>query len=359
MITFVDRVRIFAKAGDGGRGCVSFRREPHVPLGGPDGGKGGKGGNIVLRVNPHLNNLYHLKLSPHHRAENGKHGGSANCTGKNGRDTVIEVPCGTVVSLLSSYSSSEEVRNEPLAPLPPPGTQLPVVVDLMNPGEEFILCQGGRGGRGNESYKSSTNQAPREYEEGYPGEAGQFVLELKSIADVGLVGYPNAGKSSLLAAISHAHPKIAPYPFSTLQPMVGVVEHHDFQRMTVADIPGLIEGAHKGMGLGHDFLRHIDRCRVLIIVLDAGGTEGRDPLDDYAALRKELKLYSEALAKKKFLVAANKADLPEARENIKRLRRKIRRPIYPISTLTKEGIHNLLVDVRALLDQDTSASINN
>ncbi len=349
MITFVDRVRIFAKAGDGGRGCVSFRREPHIPFGGPDGGRGGKGGDIILRVNPHMDNLYHLKLSPHHKAENGRHGGSGNCTGKGGRDTIIEVPPGTVVSLLSAPSSDAKVSEEPLAPLPPPHTQLPVIADLTEPGQEFILCHGGRGGRGNESYKSSTHQAPREYEEGHPGEVGQFVLELKSIADIGLVGYPNAGKSSLLAALSHAHPKIAAYPFSTLEPMVGVVECSNFERFTVADIPGLIEGAHQGIGLGHDFLRHIDRCRALIIVLDAAGTEGRDPAQDYATLRKELKLYSPELAKKPFLVVANKVDVPEAKEKILLLKRKIKRRIYPISTITKEGIPALIKAVQAIL----------
>jgi GTP-binding protein len=349
MISFVDRVRIFVKAGDGGRGCVSFRREAHIPFGGPDGGRGGKGGDVILRVNPHLNNLYHLKLSPHHRAENGQHGGSSNRTGRQGRDTIIEVPPGTVVSLLSGPPRPASIHDEPLAPLPPPRTPLPVIADLIEPGQEFILCHGGRGGRGNESFKTSTHQAPREYEEGHPGEVGQFVLELKSIADIGLVGYPNAGKSSLLAALSHAHPKIAPYPFSTLEPVIGIVECSDFQRIRVADIPGLIEGAHKGVGLGHDFLRHIDRCHALIIVLDAAGTEGRDPAQDYATLRKELKLYSPELSRKKFLVVGNKIDLPEARENIPYLKRKIKRALYPISTATKEGIAELVQAMRQIL----------
>jgi GTP-binding protein len=251
--------------------------------------------------------------------------------------------------LLSSPPRHVHASEERLAPLPPPHTPLPVIADLTEAGQEYILCHGGRGGRGNESYKSSTHQTPREYEEGQPGEIGQFVLELKSIADVGLVGYPNAGKSSLLAAISHAHPKIAAYPFSTLEPMIGVVECDNFQRITVADIPGLIEGAHQGIGLGHDFLRHIERCRVLILVLDAAGTEGRDPAQDYATLRKELKLYSPELAKKAFLVALNKTDLPETAENIARLKQKIKRRLYPISTSSKDGIPALIKAIQQLL----------
>ncbi|MCS7064456.1 MAG: GTPase ObgE [Methylacidiphilales bacterium] len=343
MPPFVDRVRILAKAGDGGRGCVSFRREPHIPYGGPDGGKGGRGGHVILKVNPHLNNLYHLKLTPHHRAQNGQAGGSGNCTGRNGADTIIEVPPGTVVSLLGPPPRHAPASEERLAPLPPPRAKLTVIADLTQPYEEFILCHGGRGGRGNASYKTPTHQAPREYEEGQPGEVGQFVLELKSIADVGLVGYPNAGKSSLLAALSRAHPKIAPYPFSTLTPQIGVLETPGTSHpIVIADIPGLIEGAHQGVGLGHEFLRHIERCRMLIILIDIAATEGRDPAQDYATLRKELKLYSPSLAEKPFLIVANKIDLPEAAHNLTLFRKKIRRRVFPLSTLTREGIPKLI-----------------
>ena len=228
-----------------------------------------------------------------------------------------------------------------LTPMPHDSTQLEKVADMVEPGQRFVLCTGGRGGRGNMNFKSSTNQAPKRFEEGEDGERGQYQLELKSIADVGLVGYPNAGKSTLLSRLSAAHPKIAPYPFTTLEPMIGVIEYPDFKRVTVADIPGLIEGAHEGIGLGHEFLRHIERCRVLLFVIDMSGQEGRDPRDDYAQLRKEISLYQKELGERPYLIVGNKMDLPDAAENLKKLKRRVKREIIPVSGDKPEDIENL------------------
>jgi GTP-binding protein len=237
-----------------------------------------------------------------------------------------------------------------LQPTPWTNEELQVVADLTQAGEKFVLCRGGRGGRGNMHFKSSVNQAPRRYEEGHPGEEGQFILELKSIADVGLVGYPNAGKSTLLSALSNARPKIAPYPFTTLQPMVGVVEYKDFARVTVADIPGLIEGAHQGVGLGHEFLRHIERCRLLLFVIDMAGSEGREPTDDFAQLRKELRLYQKELAERPFLIVANKMDLADAKAKLAVFRKKVRYPVIPVAAQEREGIEPLRQKLREFIE---------
>jgi len=227
------------------------------------------------------------------------------------------------------------------------------VTDLVKAGDKFVLCSGGRGGRGNMNFKSSTNQAPRRYENGEEGQRGQFQLELKSIADAGLVGYPNAGKSTLLSRLSHARPKIAPYPFTTLEPMIGVIEYPDFSRVTVADIPGLIEGAHQGIGLGHEFLRHIERCRMLLFVIDMAGSEGRDPRDDYAQLRTEISLYQKELSTRPYLIVANKMDLPEAADHLKAFKRRVKgREIVPISSENDEGIDKL----KAILLRDLVGS---
>jgi GTP-binding protein len=355
---FVDRVRIYARAGKGGRGCVSFLRELHRPNGGPDGGDGGRGGDIWLEVNPHRNNLNHLKHQPHHFSPNGQNGDSKQCTGKNAQTLVIEVPPGTVVSRLSGGTAPSETEYNPtpekLLPMPERGEVLEVLTDLVKPGERFLLCKGGDGGRGNRHFKSSTNQAPRQYENGWPGEVGQFVLELKSMADIGLVGYPNAGKSTLLSRLSHATPKIGPYPFTTLAPMVGVIEFPDFFQITVADIPGLIEGASEGKGLGYDFLRHVERCRILLFVLDTSGQEGREPWEDFSTLRKELKAYSPELAQRTFLVLANKMDLPAARDKVKILRRKVRRKVIELAGDDAKGIEELKKILRETLQ--TSAN---
>lgn len=330
---FVDKVRVWARAGDGGDGCCSFRREKFVPHGGPDGGDGGKGGDIILVVNPHLNNLTHLRYSPHHFAKNGDRGQGAQKTGRNGQGRAIEVPPGTCIYYLPTTDESYEraADEEPKE----------FVADMVEPGQTFVLCKGGKGGLGNIHFKSSTNQAPRKFTEGGVGEKGQFIFELKSIADVGLVGFPNAGKSSLLTALSAARPKIAPYPFTTLQPMIGVIEFGEYKRMTMADIPGLIEGAHEGVGLGHDFLRHIERCGVLLFVLDMAGSEGRHPVDDYMQLRKEINLHQKELGKRPFFVVANKMDLPSAEKYLKAFRKKFKVKTIPVSAKDGEGLDKL------------------
>jgi GTP-binding protein len=327
---FIDRVRVWAKAGKGGDGCSSFRREKYVPRGGPDGGDGGKGGDVVIEVDPQLNNLQHLKYQPHQYAHKGGNGLGSMKTGKSARNLLVRVPPGTLVYYLPTTPESFE-RAVDLE-------SGEVAADMVEPGQRFVLAAGGRGGRGNIHFKSSVNQAPRRRELGFPGEMKQYYFELKSIAEVGLVGFPNAGKSSLLAAVSHAHPKIAPYPFTTLNPIIGLVEGENYQRFTVADIPGLIEGAHEGVGLGHDFLRHIERCRLLVFVLDMAGC---DPVEDYRKLRIELKLYDAALAERPFVIVANKMDLPEAAENLKIFKRKFRQKIVPLSALLKEEIETL------------------
>ncbi len=335
---FVDQVRIVARAGNGGPGACSFLREKNRPNGGPDGGNGGQGGSVVIVVDANTNNLIKYRYSPHQFAKNGQNGGTYQKTGKSGMDCIITVPPGTVVSRIpeavipigqDEFGGGRRVH-EDLAPVPEDKSVLEPVADLTKASDRYVLCAGGRGGRGNMNFKSSTNQAPRRFEEGEEGERGQFQLELKSIADAGLVGYPNAGKSTLLSRLSNAHPKIAPYPFTTLEPMIGVIEYPDFQRVTVADIPGLIEGAHEGIGLGHEFLRHIERCRMLLFVIDMSGQEGRDPRDDFAQLRKEISLYQKELAERPYLVIANKMDLPEAAENLKKFKRRVKREIIPL-----------------------------
>jgi GTP-binding protein len=351
---FVDRVRIVARAGNGGPGACSFLREKNMPDGGPDGGNGGRGGDVVIVVDPHVNNLIKYRYAPHQFAKNGQHGGKKQMSGKYGAECVITVPPGTVVSRIpeevipvgtDEFGDGRRVP-EDLASVPEDKSLLEVMADLTKAGERFVLCAGGRGGRGNMNFKSSTNQAPRRYENGEEGERGQFQLELKSIADVGLVGFPNAGKSTLLSRLSNAHPKIAPYPFTTLEPMIGVIEFPDFARVTVADIPGLIEGAHEGVGLGHEFLRHIERCRMLLFVIDMAGTEGRDPRDDFAQLRKEVSLYQKELGERPYLVVANKMDLPESADNLKKFKRRVKRPIVPIDGADDATVEHLKAVLR-------------
>ena len=337
---FVDRVRIVARAGNGGPGALQFSARKNMPDGGPDGGNGGRGGSVIVQVDPHVNNLIRYRYSPHQFAKNGQHGGKKQMSGRSGVDCVITVPPGTVVSRIPDEMLQVAAATD-LTPMPDDPALLERVADLVQAGEKFVLCTGGRGGRGNMNFKSSVNQAPRRYEEGEEGEKGQFQLELKSIADAGLVGYPNAGKSTLLSRLSAAHPKIAPYPFTTLEPMIGVIEYPDFARVTVADIPGLIEGAHEGVGLGYEFLRHIERCRMLLFVIDMSGMEGRDPRDDFAQLRKEISLYQKEMGERPYLVIANKMDLPEAAENLKKFKRRVRREVIPIAGDQPEGIEEL------------------
>jgi GTPase len=343
---FIDRIKVFAQAGSGGRGSVSFRREKFVPKGGPDGGDGGRGGDVILRADGHVDNLSSLFYEPIIKAKNGGHGMGKKMAGRSGADKVVKVPVGTIVWL-----AEEEKRQTPNAEHRTPNGdqlaignwQLPIepLADLTREGQEFVLC-GGAGGKGNVHFKSSRNRAPRQYTEGEEGEQGHFLLELRTIADAALVGYPNAGKSTLLRKISAARPKVAPYPFTTLHPIIGVVDFSEYRRGTIADIPGLIEGAHRGLGLGHEFLRHITRCRALLFVLDIAGSEARNPVEDLQQLRREIDLYDPLLSKRPWFVIANKMDLPNADENLKTLRKRFPKiDIVAVSAARNEGIDAL------------------
>lgn len=324
---FVDRIKVFAQAGSGGRGSVSFRREKFVPKGGPDGGDGGRGGDVILRADRHVDNLSNLFYEPIIKAKSGGHGMGKKMHGRSAPDKIVKVPVGTIVWLASD--GKESTSAEP-------------VVDLTRDEQEFLLCEGGAGGKGNVHFKSSRNRAPRQYTEGGEGESGHFLLELRTIADAGLIGYPNAGKSTLLRKISAARPKVAPYPFTTLHPIIGVVQVSEYRRITLADIPGLIEGAHKGVGLGHEFLRHITRCRIFLFVVDTAGSEGRNPVEDIQNLRRELDLYDSRLSERPWFIVANKMDLPDAEENLKVLRKKFPKiETVPISAVQGEGIEDL------------------
>lgn len=321
---FVDECVIKASAGDGGRGCVSFRREKYEPWGGPNGGDGGRGGDVVLVGDDDTNNLIDYKYRPHWNAERGEHGQGKDCNGREGRPVVLRMPLGTVVI--------EEETGRPVA-------------EVLKDGERIVLCKGGNGGWGNTHFKSSTHRAPRHANPGQPGERGVFRLVLKSIADVGLVGFPNAGKSSLTGAITHAHPKTAAYPFTTLHPQIGVIDFPDGRgggrRLLLADIPGLIEGASENRGLGHRFLRHIERCALLLLLVDVAGVDGRDPREDYRHLLAELERYDPALLRKPRVVAANKMDLEAARENLAKFKRRHKVPVVEISCRTGAGLDKL------------------
>src|SRR5437879_3437176 len=333
---FVDRVKVFAQAGTGGRGSVSFRREKCVPKGGPDGGDGGRGGNVILRADRHVDNLANLFYEPLIKAKNGGHGMGKKMSGRAGPDKIVKVPVGTVVWPAKEEKHPRSNVQRPMSS----SEQSPIpVVDLARDEQEFVLCRGGAGGKGNVHFKSSRNRAPRQYTEGEEGEQGHFLLELRTIADAGLVGYPNAGKSTLLRKISAARPKVAAYPFTTLHPIVGVIEFPGYRRATVADIPGLIEGAHRGVGLGHEFLRHITRCRVLIFVLDVAGSEGRNPIEDLQNLRQEIDLYDPSLSSRAWFVVANKMDLLGAKESLKALQERFPKlQVVPTSAAKGEGI---------------------
>ena len=325
---FVDRIKVFAQAGNGGRGCVSFRREKFVPKGGPDGGDGGRGGDVILRADRHVDNLTGLFYEPLIKGKSGGHGMGKKMHGRSAPAKIVKVPVGTIVYRGEALATVSKVRELPL-------------VDLTEEDQEFILCGGGKGGKGNVHFKSSRNRAPIQYTEGEEGEQGHFLLELHTIADAGFVGYPNAGKSTLLRKISAARPKVAPYPFTTLHPIIGVVEFSEYRRATIADIPGLIEGAHRDIGLGHDFLRHITRCRLLLFVVDAAGSEGRNPIEDLQNLRREIDLYDPTLSQRPWFVIANKMDLP-ARENLEALRNRFPSvEIVPVSAMKGEGIEEL------------------
>jgi GTP-binding protein len=324
---FVDRIKVFAQAGNGGRGCVSFRREKFVPKGGPDGGDGGRGGDVILRADRHVDNLTGLFYEPIIKAKNGGHGQGKKMHGRSAPNKVVKVPVGTIVWSAEDGKHRTPNAERPIAKaeqsaISDQQSAIEPIVDLTRDEQEFVLCRGGAGGKGNVHFKSSRNRAPRQYTEGEEGEQGHFLLELRTIADAGLVGYPNAGKSTLLRRMSAARPKVASYPFTTLHPIIGVVEFGDYGRATIADIPGLIEGAHRGVGLGHEFLRHITRCRILLFVIDVAGSEGRNPVEDVQHLRREIDLYDPMLSQRPWLIIANKMDLPNAQENFAALRGK-------------------------------------
>jgi GTPase len=370
---FVDRIKVFAQAGKGGRGCVSFRREKFVPKGGPDGGDGGRGGDIILRADQHTDHLAHLFYEPIIKAKNGGHGRGKKMHGRNAPDKIVKVPVGTMVYPLRNVNGGGQIETERLHASPDGGNieellrgspdeqlvqsaiadpQSDRLADLTHDGQEFLLCKGGGGGKGNVHFKSSRNRAPREYTEGGEGESGHFLLELRSIADAALVGYPNAGKSTLIQRISAARSKIAPYPFTTLHPVIGIVELGDYRRATVADIPGLIEGAHRNLGLGHDFLRHITRCHLLLFVLDMAGSEGRSPIADLESLRREIHLYAPRLSDRPWFVVANKMDLPQAEENLRDFQKRFpQRTIVPISAKEGRGINELKRLLNEWMDQ--------
>lgn len=318
---FVDEITVHLRAGNGGHGCLSFRREKYIPRGGPDGGDGGRGGDVILLCDENENDLTKYRFQPHWKAGNGEPGAGRNKHGADGVPCMMHVPPGTQVI----DPETDEV-----------------VAELTDIGAQVVLLNGGRGGMGNINFKSSVNQAPRKATPGREGEEKSFRFILKTIADIGLVGFPNAGKSSLTNCITQAHPKTAPYPFTTLHVNVGVIEYPTYERVIMADIPGLIEGAHENKGLGHQFLRHIERCRLLLFIIDMAGSEGRDPVKDYKHLLNELEQYSEILLDKPRLIAANKMDIPEAEEKLAAFKKKVKGiEIIPISCAGKTGLEDL------------------
>jgi len=320
---FVDECVIKVQAGDGGRGCVSFRREKFEPWGGPNGGDGGRGGDVVLLGDDDTNNLVDYRFQPHWRAGRGEHGRGKDAHGADGAECVLKMPLGTVVL-------SEETGQ--------------MVTEVVEDQQRIVLCRGGNGGWGNTHFKSSTNRAPRRANPGQPGERGAYRLVLKSIADVGLIGFPNAGKSSLLRRLTQARPRVAAYPFTTIHPQIGVATDDDpkvARRLQIADVPGLIAGASENRGLGHRFLRHIERCRLLVLLLDMAGADGRDPREDYATLLRELGLHDRALLRKPRVVVANKMDLPGAAANLAKFRRRHRVGAFEVSCVTGAGLPEL------------------
>ncbi|NNC20453.1 GTPase ObgE [Corallococcus exiguus] len=329
---FVDEVRIYVKAGDGGNGAVAFRREKFIERGGPNGGDGGNGGSVVFVSNPQLTTLLDYRYQQHHRAKNGEHGMGSDCNGHGAEDMVLQVPVGTLI------------RNEQTGEL---------LVDLSDPGQQFVAAKGGRGGLGNMNFATSTRQTPRFAQDGGKGEEITLRLELKLLADVGLLGFPNAGKSTFISRVSRARPKVADYPFTTLVPNLGMVQYKDSLSFVMADIPGIIEGASEGVGLGHQFLRHVERCKVLVHLIDMGAEgEGRKPLADFNILNAELKKYSAELAGKPQVVAANKQDLTEGRDRLGPFTEALRRRgirVYPVSCATGEGMQALMDAVAEVL----------
>ena len=394
---FIDEIKIYARAGHGGKGCVAFHREAYITKGGPSGGNGGRGGSVILQADHDLNNLIQQYYVPRLIAEVGEGGMGKGMDGKAGKDLIIKVPCGTLVWRLKDTTppiekkmarpddddeDEEETENMILGtstgkrPLfrtsqgksaleidlskeaessdMPDGIENKgeLVADLTTHGQQFILCQGGRGGLGNRNFATARRQTPRFAQPGEPGTEGEYLLELRIMAEIGLVGYPNAGKSTLLQAISRARPKIAAYPFTTLHPQIGILEYADWKRLTVCDVPGLIEGAHNNVGLGHEFLRHIQRCKILVLLLDMAGTDGRKPWDDYKQLLKELELYDPALVEKPRLVVANKIDEAIAEENLKQFKKKFKKiSVLPISAAFGEGVDKFKQTIREAVEE--------
>jgi len=395
---FIDQIKVYARAGHGGKGAVAFIREAYRPKGGPSGGNGGRGGDVILEASHDLNNLIDQYYRPRLIAEDGDNGMGKGMDGHAGKDIVIKVPCGTLVWKLrdtkpvegdededddeAAEAAAAQAKARP-AVIPSSTAKRPafrvsggergmefnlededdrpakiqdaskgeLVADLTENGQRFILCKAGRGGLGNRNFATSVRQTPRFAQPGEPGDEGEYLFELRIIAEVGLVGYPNAGKSTLLTAISKARPKIASYPFTTLHPQIGIMEYPDFRRVVVCDVPGLIEGAHNNVGLGHAFLRHIQRCKILVLLLDMAGTDGRTPWDDYRQLLSELEHYDPALVEKPRLVVANKMDEPQAEANLKTFKRRVKKAtVLPISAAFDQGMEKFRAQVRAAVD---------
>jgi GTPase len=393
---FVDEIKISAKAGHGGKGCIAFHREAFVPKGGPSGGNGGRGGSVILQADHDLNNLVAQYYQPRLIAPAGEPGLGKGMDGHAGKDLVVKVPCGTLVWLIAGggrpveqvEDDQDDARGDEKPTFKTSASKRPLirsasggqaveidlsregaegaaagpqakgelVADLTEHGQQFVLCKGGRGGLGNRNFATAARQTPRFAQPGEPGEEGEYLFELRIMAEVGLVGYPNAGKSTLLTAISKARPKVAPYPFTTLHPQIGIVEYEDWHRLTVCDVPGLIEGAHKNVGLGHEFLRHIERCKILVLLLDMAGTDNRAPWDDYQQLLKELELYDPALLERPRLVVANKMDEAAAETNLKQFKKKIKKvSLLPISAAFDQGVDKFKQTIREAVAE---ASLN-
>ena len=337
---FADRAKIYVKSGKGGDGHVSFRREKYVPNGGPDGGDGGDGGSVYFVVDEGLNTLTDFRNIRKYAAKNGENGNKRNCSGKNGEDIIIKVPEGTVIKELESGK---------------------VITDMSGDNRKFLLLKGGKGGNGNQHYATSTMQAPKYAQPGQPAQELELLLELKVIADVGLVGFPNVGKSTLLSKVTNARPKIANYHFTTLNPNLGVVDLEDARGFVVADIPGLIEGASEGVGLGHEFLRHIERTKLILHIVDAASTEGRDPVEDIYAINKELEAYNADIANRPQIIAANKIDMIYAKEDpVARIRAEFEPkgiPVYAISAISGQGLRDMLYDINNRLEQMDSKPV--
>jgi GTPase len=382
---FVDEVKVYARAGHGGKGCVAFLRETYRPKGGPSGGNGGRGGSVILQADHDLNNLVAQFYNSRLLAEDGEQGLGKGMDGVSGKDLIVKVPCGTLVWSVEGGTAREvkdkdkdkdetepkagtiltgtagrpiirhagleramEIDLEQEAEEPRSARKGELVADLTTDGQQFVLCKAGRGGLGNRNFATARRQTPRFAQPGEAGEEGDFMLELRIIAEVGLVGFPNAGKSTLLGAISKARPKVAPYPFTTLHPQIGILEYPDFYRLTICDVPGLIAGAHLNAGLGHAFLRHVERCRLLVILIDMAGTDGRDPVDDYRQLLEELGLHSPAMLEKPRLVVANKMDESVAEDNLKKFKRRQRGlRVLPISAAFDQGLEQFKKMIRA------------